>query len=239
MTHAEMDELYELWLLGALEPELEAEIDEHVNTRCAYCLEHLKDASLVAASLSAMADEMKPPARLRARVVASVKPETRQRSWLFAVAGLSAACVALLAFALWTAGTVRRYQAQIADLQAQRGQLREAVEILSRSETKTVQFGLANQPHGRVFVNRNRGLVFVGSQLPALAPDRTFQLWLIPGQGAPESAGVFQPNAAGDFVDVRTTPVDTTRIQAVAVSVEPPGGSPAPTTKPVLVVPLA
>jgi hypothetical protein len=52
-------------------------------------------------------------------------------------------------------------------LQAERNQLREAVEILSKFETKAVQFGLANnQPHGRVFVNRNRGLIFVGARLP-------------------------------------------------------------------------
>ena len=114
-----------------------------------------------------------------------------------------------------------------------------AVEILSRSETKTVRFGVAdNQAHGRVFVNTSRGLVFVGSQLPALARDRTFQLWLIPAARAPQSAGLFRPNAAGNFVNVRTQPIDTARIQAVAVSVEPQGGSPAPTTKPILIVPL-
>jgi anti-sigma-K factor RskA len=239
MTHDEMSDLYELYVLGALEPEETAAIDEHVRSQCDYCAAHIGDATLIAASMSGMADLQKPPARLRRRVMASVKPEqTKNRSWLWAIAALSAACVALVAWAIGSASSIRTYREQISELTAERGQLREAVEILSRSETRTVQFGRAdNQAHGRVFVNRNRGLVFVGSQLPELAANRTFQLWLIPAAGAPQSAGVFRPNPAGDFVDVQTRSI-ATGIQAVAVSVEPNGGSPAPTTTPILVVPL-
>ncbi|HEY7209758.1 MAG TPA: anti-sigma factor [Bryobacteraceae bacterium] len=239
MTHPEMDELYELYLLGALEPEQAAEIDDHLRTQCSHCQEHLQGAAPVAASLSLLAESQEPPARLRSRVLESVNPKSRSRNWIFAVAGLSAACAALLIVALWTASAIRSSHARIAALQIERVQLEEAVEILSKSDTRAVQFGRAEEPHGRVFVNRNNGVVFVGSALPQLAAGRTFQLWLIPGQGAPESAGIFHPNAAGDFVQVRATPVDTSRIHAVAVSVEPAGGSPAPTTTPVLIVPLA
>ena len=239
MTHAEMNDLYELYVLGTLEPVEAAEIEEHIGTRCEYCLQHLQDALTVTAAMNGLAESQSPPNRLRQRVLASVKPEKRSSNWMFAVAGLSAACAALIVFAIWSAGNVNRYRAQVTDLETQRNELRSAVEILSRSETRTVQFGRAgNQPHGRVFVNPRQGLVFVGSQLPQLASDRTFQLWLIPATGSPESVGLFRPNAAGNFVNVRTTPVDTARFQAVAVSVEPPGGSPAPTTKPVLIVPL-
>ncbi len=239
MTHEEMNELYELYVLGVLEPEAAAEIDEHVHTQCEYCLRHIQESVALTSAMSGIAEEQKPPARLRQRVIASVKPESRSRNWLFAMGGLSVACAALLAVAIWSAGSASTYRARIAGLESERNQLREAVEILSKSDTRTVQFGRADNPHGRVFVNPNQGLVFVGSQLPQLASDRTFQLWLIPATGAPESVGLFRPNSAGDFVQVRTTPIDTARIHAVAVSVEPPGGSPAPTTKPVLIVPLA
>jgi anti-sigma-K factor RskA len=239
MTHDEMNELYELYVLGALEQEETAAMEEHVRTQCEYCMAHISDAALVVASLSGLADSQKPPARLRQRVITLVKPETtKTRGWFWAVAALSAACVALITLAVSSRSSIRTYRDQISELTAERSQLREAVEILSRSETRTVQFGRADdQAHGRVFVNRNRGLVFVGSQLPQLAANRTFQLWLIPAAGAPQSAGVFRPNPAGDFVNVQTRPIDT-GIQAVAVSVEPEGGSPAPTTTPILVVPL-
>ena len=239
MTHEEMDDLYELYMLGALEAEQAAAINEHVQIQCVYCLQHLQDAVQVTAAMAGITELQTPPARLRQRVLASVKPQAESRSWLPLIFGLSTACAALLALVLWSTVTMRSYRNEIADLRAQRDQLREAVEILSRSETKTIKFGITdNQAHGRVFINTSRGLVFVGSQLPQLARDRTFQLWLIPATGAPQSVGLFRPNTSGNVVDVRTQPVDTARIQAVAVSVEPQGGSPAPTTKPILIVPL-
>lgn len=239
MTHDELTDLYELYVLDVLEAEVAAEIDDHVNSRCEFCLEHLANASVVAASMAGSAELQKPPSRLRKRVISAVKPENSSKGWTWAIAALSAACAALLTLSIWSASSVQEYRSQIASLSAERTQLREAVEILSRSETRTVQFGKAeNVPHGRVFVNRNRGLVVVGSQLPQLAANRTFQLWLIPTAGAPQSAGLFRPNAAGNFVQVRTNPVNTNLIHAVAVSVEPQGGSAAPTTTPVLVVPL-
>jgi hypothetical protein len=240
MTHDEMNELYELYVLGTLEPAQAAEMDGHVDTRCPYCLEHIQDATAVASAMSGMADDQRPPARLRRRILTSIEPEVKRTGWLFTVAGLGAACAALVVLAIWSGNSLRSYRAEIRDLQAERNQLQEALEILSKPETRAVQFGLANnQPRGRVFVNRDRGLIFVGTQLPQLDKNRIFQLWLIPTNGAPESAGVFQSSATGDSVDVRTTPIDTTRIHAVAVSVEPQGGSPAPTTTPIIVVPLA
>jgi anti-sigma-K factor RskA len=239
MTHAEMDDLYELFVLGALEPEAAAEIRQHLDDRCEYCLSHVQEALLVSAGLSALADPQQPPRELRERILASVKREKPKRSWHLAIGALGVACAALLALALWSQSRVQSYQQRVTDLEGQRDQLRAAVEILSQSQTRTVQFGLAdNKPHGRVFVNPQRGLVFVGSQLPELANDRTFELWLVPAQGAPQPVTVFRPNTTGNFVAVRNTPVDTARMQAVAVSVEPLGGSPAPTTTPILVVPL-
>ena len=238
MTHAEMNELYELYVLGAIEPELAGEIEEHLRTGCTHCTEQIQRARDTAAVLSFLAEAQEPPARLRSRVLASVQPFPRERKWLFAVAGLSAACVALLIVAVWDGNSLRASRARIASLLTERQQLQETVEILSKSDTRAVQFGRAAEPHGRVFINRNNGIIFVGSALPSLASDRTFQLWLIPATGAPESAGLFRPNSAGDFVQVRPTPIDTSRIRAVAVSAEPSGGSSAPTTKPILIVPL-
>lgn len=238
MTHAEMNELYELYALGVLEPELATEIERHLDEQCAYCWEHLRAASELTAALAEVAEPVAPPPQLRDRVLSRVVSRKPARSWSFAALALAAACLALLAFSIASRLAMRHMQEQLTALVQERDQLRSAVEILSRPETRTVEFGKAeNVPHGRVLVSRRGGLVFVGSQLPQLASNQTFELWLLPVTGPPQPAGLFRPNQAGDSVNV-SPPVDTSTTKAVAVSIEPRQGSTAPTTKPILVVPL-
>jgi anti-sigma factor RsiW len=240
MTHAEMNELYELHALGVLEPELASEIDRHLDEQCAHCREQLRMALELTAALASVAEPVVPPARLRQRVISSVRPSQPRRTWRFAAIALAAACLLLAIFSVASRVAMGRLQQQLAALTAERNQLRSAVEILSRPETRTVEFGKAeNVPHGRVLVSRGGGLVFVGSQLPPLASDQTFELWLIPAAGAPKPAGLFRPNSSGDSVHVTPGPVDTAANKAVAVSIEPRQGSNAPTTKPILIVPIA
>lgn len=238
MTHPEMDELYELYALGALEPELAAEIDRHLGEQCEYCQGRLQEATALTAAMAGIAEPKIPHKKLRDRVLALGGTRKRARGWLVAVAGLSAACAVLVAFSVWSGGQVHALQKRMNALTRERDELRSALEILSRSDTRTVQFGLADAPHGRVFVNRNGGLVFVGSHLPALSSNRTYELWLVPASGAPRPAGLFRPNPRGDSVNVSPLPVNPAEISAVAVSEEPRQGSSAPTTKPFLIVPL-
>ena len=239
MTHAEMDELYELYALGVLEPESKSEIDVHLHDRCEYCLERITDGFRFSAALAGIAEQKQPPSRLRTRVLATVTPVRQGRQWVPVMAALTAACVCLLAISLWSWAQVGRTREQLAALREERNQLRAALEMMGRSDTRTVQFGRnENAPHGRVFMNGRGGLVFVASQLPQVASDRTLELWVIPRTGAPRPAGLFRPNAKGDSVNVSSVAAEPAETKAVAVSVEPREGSSAPTTTPILVVPL-
>lgn len=241
MTHAEMNEVYEPYALGVLEPEIAAEIDQHLQDGCEYCAEHVSEALAIVAALASLAEPVTPATRVRERVLGTVRPVKAARSWMFTVVGLAAACLALIVFSVASRTAMREMQAQFAALTQERDQLRSALQILSRPETRAVEFGRTeNVPHGRVLVNRNGGFVFVGSQLPQLQSNQTFELWLVPASGAaPEPAGLFRPDSAGDSVHVSSAAVDARTTKALAVSVEPSQGSSAPTTKPILVVPLA
>lgn len=243
MTHAEMKELYELYALGVLEPELAAEIDRYFEKQWPECAAGFNAAVDLTAALAGTAEPVSPPSSLRERVIASVRPAKVPPAkpasrWIFAVTMLSAACLALVIFSIASQVTTRKMQQRLSALLQERDQLRSAVEILSRPETRSVQFGRTeNVPHGRVLVSRNRGVVFVGSQLPQIGANQTFELWLIPNTGAPKPAGLFRPNEAGDSVNVSPTVAEATT-KAVAVSIEPRQGSSAPTTTPILVVPV-
>jgi anti-sigma-K factor RskA len=239
MNHAEMDELYELYVLGALEREEAKEIDAHLKEECAYCLEHVRKALETTAGLSGMVELVEPPRALRGRVASSVRPARESRPWRMALAALSAACVALIVYSFWSTGEMHRMQGEASALKGERDELRSAIELLTQSDTRAVQFGKTEEaPHGRVLVSSTGGVVFVGSQLPVLAKDKVFELWLIPAKGAPEPAGLFRPNASGNSVHISPVAADLRTTAAVAVTVEPLTGSSAPTTKPFVVVPL-
>jgi anti-sigma-K factor RskA len=248
MTHAEMDELYELYALGALETGDASEIDRHVTDACDYCLSHIRRAVTATAMLSGMADPLEPSADVRRRLLAGITPAAAtttpirsvSKRWNLWIPALGAACAALLVLSVWLSINVVRTRGELSHVARERNQMREALQVLSSSQPTMIQFGHSSTaPRGTVFFNRNGGFVMTGSRLPEIASDKTFELWVIPKSGAPIPAGLFQPqNAGGSFVHVYQEPLDTNKVAAVAVTVEPSGGSLAPTSKPFLVVPL-
>jgi anti-sigma-K factor RskA len=235
-----MEDLYELYVLDLLDAEPASEIQAHLDSQCEVCAGRTRAARALTSSLAVLAPPVEPPKELRQRVLALANPRKQSARWLYAFAAAAALAVILFGWGYQQLAAKRDLTSEMAELRRERNALRSAVAILSESDTRTVQFG-ANQgaAHGRVFVSGNGGVVFVGSQLPELAANRTFELWLIPKQGNPQPAGLFKANTVGVSVDVLKQPVDSASIAAVAVSVEPDSGSPQPTTKPILVIPLA
>lgn len=243
MTHSEMDEAYELYLMGALDPEEAAEITEHINTNCDYCLDRIAAASNLLASLSALAEPVSPPPQLRERILSLATPAPIRKvrpGWPLAFALAAAASIALLVWGVSQQGALERITSQLSEVSRQRNELRSAIEILTQSDMRTVNFGQSQTvPHGRVFLSRNGGVVFLGSHLPEIDAGKTFELWLVPAKGNPQPAGLFKTNSEGVSVNVLAQSINPSEYAAVAVSVEPQGGSPQPSTKPILVVPLA
>ncbi len=80
------------------------------------------------------------------------------------------------------------------------------------------------------------GIVVSGLNVPAPAGTRTLQLWLIPKakDGKPIPSLTLRPDANGKFVlFVANPPNAMEATKALAITEEPAGGSPSPTTKPV------
>jgi len=96
--------------------------------------------------------------------------------------------------------------------------------------------GDGGAPAGSAFVaslsGDGRSLVTRPVMQVNLAPDRVFELWSVPPQGAPKSLGLISADGV-TRLDPRKLPETLLRggTAALAVSVEPPGGSPtgAPT----------
>lgn len=111
-------------------------------------------------------------------------------------------------------------------------QAEEVAAVLAAPDLAQVL--LAGQPaapsaSARAFWSRSRGLVFNAANMPALPAGRTYQLWVIPAQAPPISAGLIKPDASGRVTAVFKTPPDLPTPTAMAVTIEPDGGVPAPT----------
>jgi len=103
-----------------------------------------------------------------------------------------------------------------------------------------VQIALKAQPDApgssaRVFMSAKKGMVLSAEHLPALQAGRTYQLWVVTKR-APVGVGTFTVQADGSVIGVMPlSPEATIDPVAVAVTIEPEGGVPAPTGPKVLV----
>jgi anti-sigma-K factor RskA len=228
MTCEELRQDYTAYALGvAGEPERTG-IEEHLQERCPNCLPGVASALATVTAMSGAVKIVEPPKRLRRRIIASVTREPK-RSW--ASVFLPWAITAALSVALVAIGISGRRQ--IADT----AKLQQALSILNDPATRDVTFGETEKPSkGRVFVSPGKGVVFIGASLPRLDSGKTFELWVIPAKGNPVPAGLFQSQPDATAVFVRPGPVDNAA--AIAVTIEPEGGSPQPTTTPFIVTKL-
>ncbi|HXI40308.1 MAG TPA: anti-sigma factor [Bryobacteraceae bacterium] len=244
MNCDELRDQYELYALGALEPEERAELDEHLGREGDPCIDGVRHARQTMTSLALMTPESQPPARLRKRVVSLVVEP--KRTWFRAPEWI-AATIAMAIIAGWLANS-RRDQARALTelrLEAQRnnvelGRLTEAFALMNDPAAKQVVFGegAPKPPRGRVFVNPNRGVLLLASNLPPAPSGKIYEMWIIPKVGAPLPAGLFQSEADGTAMYVRKGPVDIASTGVIAVTLEPETGSQAPTTQPLIAAAL-
>jgi len=243
-TCQEFSELYELYAIGLLDAENKSELEEHLGNGCPVCSDEIKRATAMVSLLGTMPEQVQPPARLRRRVLASVGVEKSNWGWIAAFAAVSVASIVAVVWlnaenqqrdvALAEARSeIRRNAADLASAQS-------ALQFLNEPETKQVVFGqgLQQPPRGRVFVNPRRGVLLIASHLPPAPSGKIYELWVIPKQGVPQPAGLFQSNPQGDALYLRGGALDMTTAGAIAVTLEPASGSNAPTTKPLVVAPV-
>ena len=227
MTCEELRQDYASYALGIADDPERAEIREHLERRCPVCVPGVADAMATVAAMTGAVRLVDPPKRLRQRVTSLVlPPSTRSAPWLpWLITGLVSVALILVA------RPVRRPASDLARLES-------ALAILNDPNTRDVTFGETQKPsRGRVLFSPGHGVVFIGASMPKLAVGRTFELWFIPASGKPIPAGTFVPNEDATAVYVHPA-ADTGSAAAIAVTDEPDGGSPQPTTTPFIVVKL-
>jgi anti-sigma-K factor RskA len=244
---------YELYVLGVAEEPERSEIQAHLARGCEVCMAELRKAGEIATLLGVQSPLASPSTQLRRRILASVgspsAPESRRAGWwtpVWSIAAVMAIAMAIFAAAFFRGRehdlSVRLATAleQLRNQTIELTRLNEAFTILNAPDTTVSSFGQGQTqpPKGKVFVNPSQGVVLVASNLPPAARGKVYEMWLVPKNGAPQPAGLFQSATDGTALYVRKGPVDLTATNAVAVTLENAGGTQTPTPPLLIVAPL-
>lgn len=154
--------------------------------------------------------------------------------WLLLAASLAAVAVT------WRGLSTEREARELAEransgLQSQVAMLDSLVATLTASDLSTVVLSSTGEPpSARLYWNRDRGQVLLAAyRLPPAPAGRTYQLWGIAEGASPVSLGTFQSAGEGREV-VRFSVPAGLQLAIGAVTEEPAGGSPQPTSAPFL-----
>lgn len=226
MTCDELRPEYGAYALGIAEDPERGEISQHLSIACPVCVAGVRSATATVAAMSLAVKDVEPPSRLKKRVVGMVGTE-RKWGWGTLFPWGVAAALAMVLLTVAVTGRLRTHP-DTAKLEA-------ALSILNDPATRDVSFG-DPKARGRVFVSPGKGVVFIAAHLPRLNAGRTFEMWVLPAQGNPIPAGTFHAEDDSTAVHLRPGPVGD--IAAVAVTEEPEGGSPQPTSTPFIVTKL-
>lgn len=239
MTRQEFEGLAELYALDLLDADEKAACEDYLRAEPGEAGTVLKKAVVLNTRILASVAEIPPPARLKARVVSALSGKPRRDSWFWAWAALAAGLVIAVVWVGWRESAVRAELASVRRLlDQQSADARRTAEVLSIVSAPGTRAISPQQGQGNYFVNPDRGVVLIASGVQAPAAGRTYQMWIIPKGRAPVPAGVFTPDAQGRVIHTFPTQVDVSATGAFAITDEPHGGSPAPTTTPQLVAPV-
>jgi hypothetical protein len=128
------------------------------------------------------------------------------------------------------AGALER---RVMQLQSESERLARTLTILAAPNVQSVSLagmGTSHSAVGRTYIDATaRKAVFYAANLPALGPDKSYQLWYLDAEDEKTSAGVFDVDAQGKAALVIDQPLPLEKIQGWVVTVEPRGGRPQPT----------
>jgi anti-sigma-K factor RskA len=239
MDHERFDELKDAFVLGALpederrqfveylaaHPERQAEIDE---------------LDAVSGMLALSPQQQEPSPDLRRSIMEAVEAEAERprsqpgtgRAWFrefLGVRNLALGAAALLIVGLFSLNVF--LQGQIQDLQEQ------AQGPQPPRDSRVVELEGTGPAHGakaKVMIYAEDRAVLMAEDMPPVPEDKTCQIWVIEDD-VPRPSGLFEPgeDPVAVVIENRVSGAD-----AIAVSLEPEGGSTEPTTDPMLVARL-
>lgn len=223
--HEKMKESVAAYSIGALDEQEIAEVTRHLET-CDECRTDLESFREVGMWLSQAHHPASVPVGFQERVLAearrrspdlpvTVPRESRRLALRTAIAAVLASVIAFAGFSLISLRDDKERQ--------------QAVIVALLESDQQIELSGSTDAVGRV-VSVPEGAVFVASDLSPLPSGSTYQLWLKKGARI-VSAGVFEP---ADGIAIVRIDEPFAGFGGALVTTEPAGGSPQPTSDPVI-----
>ena len=221
------------YALGALDADEARALEAHLET-CESCRAELESYAPLRDGLLLAVAPLAPSPRLR-RKLQDQLPSRRERAarrpaWAPLGWALGVAVVLLLALNVYLISQMRSLQQQQTQASRQLGNAQAALAMLAYPGTQDVAIQAENVA-GRLLMDQEQNAaMLVLWNLPAIAQDKTYQMWLISPNGDRTSAGLFRPETGFQFTSVTLPPGQVlSDYKGLGVTVEPAGGSPQPT----------
>jgi anti-sigma-K factor RskA len=232
-THTAFQDNLAAYALGALDPEETAALEAHLQT-CESCRAELADYQSVSTGLMAALPPRQPRGSVRRALQKQVAGQSSQKragfSWPLGQAVFGALMVALIALNVFTVYQLYTLKQEQAEQDAQRASEQTAISMLAYPSTQTLAFEDSGVS-GSLLVDKQRNLVAVFAwNLPNPPAGKAYQMWLVDPKGDRTSGGFLVPEANYPFVLTVVHPTQPlTNFTGFGVTLEPAGGSPAPT----------
>lgn len=238
--HAPHRENIPAYALGALDAEEVAALETHLGT-CDSCRTELAEYRLVSESLLTTVPPKQPSAalrqRLQRRLPGARKTQHPQQPFSFSRLSLGFAVFALLVLNLFTFHQLRQIQSQQARLLDQIQDAQVALAMLSSPGIEMFSIHDGTIAGTLLLDTQQNTAVLIVKNLPMPQKDKTYQIWLVRPDGGRESAGVFRPEGGGSYTTQLISATGSfSDYLGIGVTVEPAGGSDAPTGERVLKV---
>jgi anti-sigma-K factor RskA len=249
--HPQFEEDLDLYALGALDSEEALELESHLEA-CPECKQKVEEARARVALLALAAPLKAPPRRVKDRLLKQIAsrragqhPARLVAFWQWAAPALAGLSLVLAGWAVTLRNENNELYRQVHELEgrqhtmgAELTRARAVLDLLTAPDTAKVTLVAGEAPpapQGKVFYHPQKGMLFYATNLPQLPTGKTYQLWLVPAQGNPISAGIFQTDAHGNGEVLLPQLPAGVAAKAFAVTIEPAGGVPQPTGPKVLI----
>ncbi|MBW3657356.1 MAG: anti-sigma factor [Actinobacteria bacterium] len=239
MTSPDIHTLTGAYAVDALEEDERQLFELHIR-ECDACAQEIAEFHATAATMGAAAHEP-PPASMKDAVLAEIDTVRQERpvakvtdiathrdAWYQRLLAPAAAVLAIAVLGM--TAIIANMNERIDTMEQQTGRV---ADVVAAADATIIEMPEVDGASARIVYSAARGEgVFLADGLPAAPGDKVYELWFI-GEEGPSPAGLFDADDRGRVTHVVTG--DLAQVQAIGVTIEPAGGSPQPTSDPIMV----